>query len=207
MPDQVLPTEPERKPLPENLEEWEDRRAEFEEFHGVPVAAHFAIETPKDAARLMARLRYFNQQKAFFTEPFDEEITRLQAEIAHLQQERDKVAAQWENRAAWYRSSLEFWARQASAADPKVKTIALPYGTLKVRPQQPEWTYDDEVLLDYLRPNRPEFVRIKVEPNKVDLKKVVKVDGAHVLDPQTGEIIPGITITERPPKFELEVAG
>jgi hypothetical protein len=206
MTDELQTTAPVES-IPEDLQVWEEAREASDEVNPERPAPRFNVETAKDAARLMARMRHFETQKRFFAEPFDEEITRLQAQIAELQAQKAKVEAQWDNRAAWYRSSLEVWARQQNEADPKLKTINLPYGSLKVRAQQPEWTYDDAALLAYLQANRPELVRTKVEPNKVDLKKAVQVNGAHALDPQTGEIIPGVTITERPPKFELEVAG
>ncbi|WP_031517742.1 host-nuclease inhibitor Gam family protein, partial [Desulfofalx alkaliphila] len=81
-----------------------------------------------------------------------------------------------------------------------------PYGTLKMRAQQPQYQRDDAAIKEWARVNRPEAL-VPQEP-KLDwagLKKAIRpVDGTAV-DIDTGEVIPGIAIIERPPKFSVEV--
>jgi hypothetical protein len=197
--------EPEPIPLPETLEDlqrWEEAQEGADPDKPAP---RWQIQNATDAARLMARVHHFARQKAFFTDPYTEEIKRLQAQIAHLQEEKAKIEAHWDGEVFWYRSSLEVWARLQNDADPSVKTIKLPYGSLKVRAQQPEWLYDEDTLVVWLQANRPELIRSEPVPNKVELKKLVKVEKGAAHDPETGETIPGISVVDRPAKFDLEV--
>ncbi|MGI6079267.1 MAG: host-nuclease inhibitor Gam family protein, partial [Fastidiosipilaceae bacterium] len=81
-------------------------------------------------------------------------------------------------------------------SDPKLKTMKLPHGTLKMRKQQPQYEYDEETLLPWAKENLPEAVVIKEAVAKTPVKKYVQ---------ETGEMVPGVTITERPEKFSVEV--
>jgi hypothetical protein len=205
---------PAPEPIPNDLPLWEEGR-EFDEaaMGGGISEPLFSLGTATDAARLMARVAHFARQKEFFTEPYTTEIQRLKALIATLEEEKAKVEFQWDGRAAWYRSSLEFWARQQNAADPKIKTIALPYGSLKVRAQQPKWEYGDEADLQYLLRHHgfDGLVRTTYAVDKNNLKKVAKIEGGKVFlkDDETGEMIEveGVEVIEQPPKFELEVTA
>ncbi|WP_031517715.1 host-nuclease inhibitor Gam family protein, partial [Desulfofalx alkaliphila] len=81
-----------------------------------------------------------------------------------------------------------------------------PYGTLKMRAQQPQYQRDDAAIKEWARVNRPE-VLVQQEP-KLDwaaLKKVLQVAGDKLVDPETGETVPGVVVVERQPKFSVEV--
>ena len=91
-------------------------------------------------------------------------------------------------------------------ADPKCKTIKLPHGILKMRAQQPQYHRDPDVIREWAEANKPD-VLIPQLP-KLDwarLKKTVKPVGGKAIDAGTGEVIPGITVIDRPPKFSVEV--
>jgi phage host-nuclease inhibitor protein Gam len=80
--------------------------------------------------------------------------------------------------------------------DPKLKTVKLPDGELKIRKQQPEYTYDDDQLLAWAKVHYPEYVQVKETVYKPDIKSHIK---------ETGEVVPGVTISDRPDKFIVEV--
>lgn len=80
--------------------------------------------------------------------------------------------------------------------DPKLKTLKLPHGSLKMRAQQPEFAYDDDLLLPWAKDNLPEAVVVKESTSKTMIKDYLK---------ETGEVIPGVTVTPRPEKFSVEV--
>jgi len=73
--------------------------------------------------------------------------------------------------------------------DPKLKTMKLPHGTLKMRAQQPQYEYDESLMLPWAKKNLPEAVVVKESVSKTPVKKHIK---------ETGEMVPGVTITERP---------
>jgi hypothetical protein len=86
--------------------------------------------------------------------------------------------------------------QQERQADPAVKTIKLPHGSLKMRAQQPEFVYDEEALLEWARKVMPSSIIVKESFPKQIAKDWLKT---------TGELPDGVTITERPEKFSVEV--
>jgi len=80
--------------------------------------------------------------------------------------------------------------------DPKLKTVKLPGGELRVRKQQPKYEYDDEAVMAWAEQWYPEAIQIKKSISRQAVKEYVK---------DTGEVVPGITISEVGDKFSVEV--
>lgn len=97
----------------------------------------------------------------------------------------------------------EYFVRQKEV-DPKFK-ISTPYGKVSSRKQQPKWNYEDEKVLNWLKENDTELIRIKEEVNKAELKKKYKAVGKEVITEDGGEIVEGITIEERPDSINIKV--
>lgn len=72
--------------------------------------------------------------------------------------------------------------------NPKFK-LTTPYGKVATRTAK-KWNYQDSILLEYLKENEPELVRVTEEVNKADLKKKYP----EGINESTGEIIPGVDI-------------
>lgn len=92
--------------------------------------------------------------------------------------------------------------------DPKFK-VSTPYGKLSYRKQKPHWDYVDETLVKYLEDNSlNDLIRVKKEPIKNDIKErfAVSKEG-RLINQDTGEVIPGVVITERGDKLEIKVEG
>jgi hypothetical protein len=103
----------------------------------------------------------------------------------------------------------ESWLGAYYRANPpaKGKTVSLPGGALSERDQQPEWTYaNDEAVLAWLEANASGYVRRKPTIAKDELKKalIINPDGT-VAFPESGEVLPGVTVTTRPAKFTVKV--
>lgn len=76
--------------------------------------------------------------------------------------------------------------------------IILPSGNVRIHRQQPKWVYNDSLVLDALEKTQmDEFIRIKKEVNKAELRKHVEVVNGKAVNRETGEIIDGIEIVER----------
>jgi phage host-nuclease inhibitor protein Gam len=102
---------------------------------------------------------------------------------------------------------LEYIKSLPDSAVQKTKTqkiYKLPSGTLRLKEQQPEYKRDDEKLLQWVKANKPRFVKTKEYVDWAGLKEVVAAEGSRVVDIQTGEIIDGVEVIERGPKFEVE---
>lgn len=96
----------------------------------------------------------------------------------------------------------EYFVRQKEV-DPEFK-ISTPYGKVSSRKQQPKWNYEDEKVLEWLKENDTELIRIKEEVNKAELKKKYKVVGNEVVT-KDGEIVEGIRVDERPDSISIKV--
>lgn len=93
-----------------------------------------------------------------------------------------------------------------SKDDPKFKSLNLPSGRFGFRKQQPKWEYDNEKAVESLkRAGLSDFIRVKEEPNKADIKRGFHVTNGQAVNPDTGEIIEGITVTEQEDSFNVVV--
>ncbi|WP_077369685.1 host-nuclease inhibitor Gam family protein [Anaerosalibacter sp. Marseille-P3206] len=146
---------------------------------------------------------------------FQSEINQTN-ELADKELERIEIWRKKENETA--RNSIEFFQgliieyfAEMKKKDPKYK-ISTPYGKVSTRKQQPKWNYDDEKLVEWLEHYKPELVRVKKEINKTDFKKAVKdedgfiaIGDGKVASSETGEVIEGVTIEERPETINIKV--
>lgn len=147
-----------------------------------------------------------------------EEISRLKKEIRQkeeLAEKRIQQIEQWkkseveklEGRINWLTDALESYFRKLREKDPKLKTHSLPFGKLQMRKQRPKWKYDDDKLLKSVKRVIPEVIRVKEEVDKIELKNRVKIVNNTPINPDTGEVIEGIVIEERPERFSIKVEG
>jgi hypothetical protein len=82
----------------------------------------------------------------------------------------------------------------------------LPSATLIRKQQQPEYKLDNDALLQYADANnKPDFIRVKREPDWAAIKAASTVNGETLVDTETGEIIPGVTVAARPDKFDVKI--
>lgn len=87
------------------------------------------------------------------------------------------------------------------------ESYKLPGGKLFIKKQNPEFdykTHQEETIAWCKKNNLLDFVKTKEELNWSELKKVTGVFEGNVVT-EDGEIVPGITVTERPDKFVVEV--
>lgn len=218
---QVVKELPERAiALPEDLDQYEEQRAEIEGWiatgEDINPPAALILMNSDQAAEAARRRAYHIGLAQDVARPYDAEIARIDEKIAALRMESGRLALERDaaskphlNRAFWYEAPLEAFMRALAKANAKIKTWPTPWGELKLRAQQPEWNYGDEKALgQWLHTNAPQFTKVEPVAIKPDLKKAVKVreDGSVVLL-ETGETIPGIKVTEREPKFEIELKG
>lgn len=85
----------------------------------------------------------------------------------------------------------------------------LPTGELMMKHRDPEYDYktNQDQTIKFLEKNKMDaaFVKVKKELNWKDMKPFTKVVDGSVVMKETGEIVPGITATEREDEFIVEV--
>lgn len=136
----------------------------------------FRIEDKSQAAWALRKMSKIRAE-------MDENIMTAQAEIERIVGWRDGENEKLQRSVAF-------------EDDPKLKTMKLPHGSLKMRKQQPEFQYDETQLLPWAKENLPEAVVVKESVAKTPVKKHIQ---------ETGEMVPGVQMVERPEKFSVEV--
>ncbi len=164
-------------------------------------------EPPQDADEADRRLRRLAKVRAEMAQIGD----HAQAQIERINEWHARRVEVLANRERWLADGLEMWHRAVLADDPTRKTISLPCGTLKSRVQQPVWEFDDEIFTCWAEDHAPSLLRVRSSIDKAAAKQEIVVldDGRYITG--TGEVVPGVSVTVRPPSFsvvtEQEVDG
>lgn len=161
-------------------------------------------EPPRDAEDANRKLRRIAALHARIAE----HDAFHQAETRRLDEWLDRVETPLRRQIRWLAEGLEMWHRAVLADDPSRKTISLPCGTLKARAQQPVWEFDDEVFIPWAEVHAPSLVRVpepKPTVDKAAAKKELIADatGLDLVVTSDGEMVPGVTVTVRPPAFSV----
>jgi hypothetical protein len=127
---------------------------------------------------------------------------------AHYEAQMEKVNKAADDDVAYFTAKLEeYFANVPHKATKTQESYTLPGGKLIRKKQQPKFETDDEALVPWLEENfMGQLVKVKKSADWAALKKVCSVtpDGEHVATDE-GEIIPGVTVTQRPDVFKVEM--
>lgn len=152
------------------------------------VQKQFVVDSLSSADWVMRKIKENKARSGEIIDYATEEIKRLQQFIKKEEARRD-------NNIAYLEHLLENYLLQRREEDPnfKLKTVT---GTASTR-KSTKWNYDEDKLIDFLKKNdMTEFIRVKEEVNKADLKKAVVVTDSVVVVPETGEVIDGVEVTQ-----------
>jgi len=190
--------------LMEDMEEAEENRPSEEE-------VRFTVDNDQKAEWCLDKIREAN-----------DEADRMQAWYT---EQMKKILKRRDARVAFFEEKLKpYFGMVPKKATKTQMSYALPSGKLVLKKQAPEFERDDAVLLPWLKENGfDEYVKTKESVDWAGLKKIVEVAGytdvdgnsglcACIPDPDAkcmmqanGFKVPGITVTERPDKFVVEV--
>jgi len=137
---------------------------------------------------------------------------REQEEIeSTAQAEIEKITAWKNDQTESIQKSISFFEyllieyhQQILKENPKAKTIKLPSGKLEARKAQPEFQRDVETMLPWVEQNRPEYIVVKKDINWAGLKKILEYRNGTGIDPDTGEVVPGLTVIDRGTVFRVK---
>jgi len=159
----------------------------------------FAVTDDNKANWALRKIGQLNDQ-------IDDNNALAQSEIDKIEQWNKEVNVSSSNSIDYFQSLLAQYAADKKAEDPKFKSLKLPNGNFGFRKRQPKWNYDNEKVVQALeKAEMNDLIRVKKEPAKADIKKAFAVNDGQVINPQTGEVIEGITIEEQADSFTLKV--
>ena len=167
-----------------------------------PVRERFTVDNDMKAEWVLSKIRNIRKEQKKETD----ELTR---QMRFYQDQMDLISKQADNDVAFFESMLipYFAERMEGGFTKSTKTqtsYKLPTGKLVLKHQAPEYERKDEDLLPWLKANRPDLVKVTESPNWAELKKTVKINGENVVT-DDGEVVPGVKVTEREDKFDVEV--
>ena len=156
----------------------------------------FVIDTDAKAEWALGKIRAARADR-------DRMVAWYEAKIKEIKEQTEVDTIYLEN-------MLVNYFRMTEAAHKRTKTqesYSLPSGKLVLKKQNPEYDYKTHAkdTIAWLKANKMErFVKVKEELDWDGLKKTTGTIGGNVVT-EDGEIIPGITVTEREEKFVVEV--
>lgn len=151
-----------------------------------------AVLDDASAEYLLRRIREANEQ-----------YERMESWYIHQTEKAKEIR---DRTVAWAERGLRSYLEMIPAAK-RTKTqlsYELPGGKLVLKNQGPEYERDEAALVPWLKENGlTDLVKVKESANWAELKKTLREtpDGASMMT-EDGEIVPGVKVTQREPKFE-----
>ena len=192
--DELFMDELEQFMLKAEVEELKVKLAEDVEEDGT-----LLVKNNSDADFYLRQINKLKEQKEEINKFVDQELER---QMRLYQQYREDRIRPLDNQIAFYEEALKTFAMNEYAETNK-KTIKLPNGTLSIRKQPPKYIYNDEEVLSFLKENNlNDYIRVKEEVNKKDLKKAAKITNNNqmMID---GKEVPGVVVVPQDDKFEV----
>lgn len=155
------------------------------------IKENYRVKNLKDAIWCMEQVADINKEIEEKSKTILETISLLEEKIRKNKEWLKEEIGDLESSKLYFESLLLDHYREEKAKDKKFK-LSTPYGNLVVKKLK-KWDYvNEEEIKNYLADNDKDLLKVKVEINKVDLKKKFP----NGVNPLTGEIIPGINIRE-----------
>lgn len=174
-----------------------------------PVArsARWLIETDDAAEWALLKIRKERARIAEVSERAARQRDLLQAEIDRINEAERRALAAPERSINFFESRLIEYLRTVQQDDPRKKSLKLLNGTLLSRRSPAHLEVDPEVFIPWAEANRAELLRVRKDPDKAAIKKLITTTGPDdkPVDPETGEIIPGVAIEAGSVRYTVEV--
>ena len=192
--DELFMDELEQFMLKAEVEELKVKLAEDVEEDGT-----LLVKNNSDADFYLRQINKLKEQKEEINKFVDQELER---QMRLYQQYREDRMRPLDNQIAFYEEALRTFAMN-EYAETNRKTIKLPNGTLSIRKQPPKYIYNDEEVLSFLKENNlNDYIRVKEEVNKKDLKKATQINNNKQMM-INGKEVPGVIVVPQDDKFEV----
>lgn len=167
----------------------------------------FIVNDLETAAEAQRRIAYFQDEMKKIDTITEQQIEPFKKKIERIEEWGEQSKQELIDKQSSYEALLEVYLRNEiskqiqSGKKPK-KTLKLPYGKITLKKQQPEYTKDEVTLMEYAK--QIGKIRVKESIDWENIKKNCQVQGGYLVD-GNGEIVPGVTVTERNDKFEIKL--
>ncbi|KIL77697.1 host-nuclease inhibitor Gam family protein [Bacillus badius] len=167
----------------------------------------FIVTTLEEAAEAQRRVSYFKDRQAEIDAITEQQIEPFLKKIEMIKEWGKEAKKEFMEKESYYATTLEQYLRsevekQVEAGKKPKKTLALPYGKISLKKQQPEFVKDEEKLFEYAKQSG--LIKVKESTDWAEVKKQCQIVNGVMVD-ENGEVIPGVQVVERPDKFELKL--
>ena len=151
----------------------------------------YSIKDDRGAEYALKRIKETQAEVDAFRAYYDEQIAKMQSRADGVRN--------------FYEGHLErYFNKVPHKVTKTTESYELPSAKLVWKQQAPEYVRDEEKVLEWLKANDGgEFVKVKESLDWAGLKKMVEVSGSEVVLADTGEVVPGISVQYREPKFDV----
>ena len=154
---------------------------------------HYEILDDGAAAWAMRKLQRLRRQQATNAAIAAAEIEKIEAWLSDVNRSLDMNAT-------YFEAILGHYAlRCRQNPDDGRKSISLPAGKIATRIPSAHWHIDPAEFVPWAEAHRPDLLRVKVDPSLSEIKRalaaVVDAPTSDVVDPDSGEIVPGVRIS------------
>lgn len=147
----------------------------------------FRIETPEQATWAMRKYRRLAQR-------FEGNKRLAEAEHARIDAWLERVNSTIAGQAEFFEGHLRAYAMQERTAGRK--SVDLPDGVIKTRTSSEKINVDKNTFVQWaLETDRQDLLRTTYAPDMHAITTTVVIDQGKVIDPTTGEVVPGTDVT------------
>lgn len=126
-------------------------------------------------------------------------------QIQQIEMKRKGIADEYDNKIEWQKSRLEtFFEDKPKAVTKTQQSYRLFSGKLIRKARQPEFVRDEKTIITWLVDhNMTEYAVAEWHVKWDSFKRRLSVQGEGAIDAETGEVVDGIRVFERPPEFVI----
>ena len=128
-----------------------------------------------------------------------------ESEKIRLEQWLESENHKYQESIEYFNGLLSHYLQELRKDNPKAK-ISTPHGTVSTRKNPKQWTYSDDVLAELEEKEMFEFIRIKKEVDKKELKKVLCATDDGIVVNSDGEVIKGVTVVDCGEVMTIKIA-
>ena len=128
-----------------------------------------------------------------------------ESEKIRLEQWLESENHKYKESIEYFNGLLSHYLQELRKDNPKAK-ISTPHGTVSTRKNPKQWTYSDDVLAELEEKEMFEFIRIKKEVDKKELKKVLSATDDGIVVNSDGEVIKGVTVVDGGEVMTIKIA-
>ena len=127
------------------------------------------------------------------------------SEKIRLEQWLESENHKYQESIEYFNGLLSHYLQELRKDNPKAK-ISTPHGTVSTRKNPKQWTYSDDVLAELEEKEMFEFIRIKKEVDKKELKKALSATDDGIVVNSDGEVIKGVTVVDGGEVMTVKIA-